>query len=150
MEAYKKSVNIRGTAVNTPSLGLINVAVLVAFYDSWDTSGAIPSAQRRLFKTTVPPPTRLVVLMCARSRFARACMTAFTLTGSVKLGGSQIPPLGVPYRGLTIFTVTLSFHTRLRGSSFLFSSLFSPHGHARAVAPHFSLAFSPRWTPTPH
>ena len=37
-------------------LGLIDIAVLVAFYDSWDTSGAIPSAQRRLFQITVTIP----------------------------------------------------------------------------------------------
>jgi hypothetical protein len=44
--------------VNTPCfLGLIDIAVLVAFYDTWETSGAIPSAQRRLFQITVPPPS---------------------------------------------------------------------------------------------
>ena len=30
---------------------------LIAFYDSWGTSDAIPSVRRRLFKFTVPPST---------------------------------------------------------------------------------------------
>ena len=33
-------------------VGLIDIAVLVAFYDSWDTSSAIPSVRRRPYKFT--------------------------------------------------------------------------------------------------
>ena len=47
-------MNIRGTAVNTPWTDRYCCPNRF-LYDSWDTSGAIPSAQRRLFQITVPP-----------------------------------------------------------------------------------------------
>ena len=50
MEAYKKGVNIRGTAVNTPWTD--RYCCPSRFDDSWDTSGAIPSVRRRPFKFT--------------------------------------------------------------------------------------------------
>jgi hypothetical protein len=41
--------------------GLIDFAVLVAFYDSWDTSGAIPSVRRRRFKFTITTPSTVQI-----------------------------------------------------------------------------------------